>query len=548
MQFIIKAASSLEKIFADEEYRGADYDRASVLRGEVFSMQLACRCDGYADVGIQVESSLGNITLREVGLVPCELPANDKLSDNVLRRTAGLYPDPLLPPGSRLRMVPRQWRSIWVTVRIPENEAPGTVLLRFKAAARATRGGEDAEAQTNFILDILEPVLPEQKLIHTEWFHADCIYHRDRCPCWSDRHWELLEAYFKNFASHGANMLLTPLWTPPLDTARGKERPTVQLLDISKEGDNYSFDFSLLEKWIDLALKCGVKYFEFSHPFTQWGAEHCPKIMAKEDGVEKMIFGWHTDSLGEEYRSFLGQLFPPLMELLRSKGLEQNSFFHISDEPSMEHIGRYKACSELILPLVGGSNVIDALSNIEFYRQGLVKTPVPGNDHIGDFVSDGVSPLWTYYCCGQVNAVPNRFFNFPSSRNRIMGVLMYLYKVAGFLQWGYNFWYSRLSENTDIDPYRVTDADRSFPSGDAFLVYPGENGPVDSIRHEVFFEALQDMRALQLHEELAGREETVKLIHQELDHPLSMTDYPSGADWLLNMRRRLNASISVLSR
>ncbi|MBO5899149.1 MAG: DUF4091 domain-containing protein, partial [Lentisphaeria bacterium] len=233
---------------------------------------------------------------------------------------------------------------------------------------------------------------------------------------------------------------------------------------------------------------------------------------------------------------------------LRSKGLEQNSFFHISDEPSMEHIGRYKACSELILPLVGGSNVIDALSNIEFYRQGLVKTPVPGNDHIGDFVSDGVSPLWTYYCCGQVNAVPNRFFNFPSSRNRIMGVLMYLYKVAGFLQWGYNFWYSRLSENTDIDPYRVTDADRSFPSGDAFLVYPGENGPVDSIRHEVFFEALQDMRALQLHEELAGREETVKLIHQELDHPLSMTDYPSGADWLLNMRRRLNASISVLSR
>lgn len=548
MQFIIKAASSLEKIFAEEEYRAADHDRASVLRGEVFSMQLACRCDGFADVEIKVESSLTNITLREVGLAPCEFPADDKLSDNVLRRTAGLYPDPLLPNQGRVRLIPNQWRSVWVTVRIPENEAPGTTLLRFKAEAHGIRGAGDAEAQTSFILDILEPVLPEQKLIHTEWFHADCIYNHAKCPCWSDRHWELLEAYFKNFTSHGANMLLTPLWTPPLDTAPGKERPTVQLLDISKEGDSYTFDFSRLEKWIDLALECKVKYFEFSHPFTQWGAEHCPKIMVKENGVEKMLFGWHTDSLGGEYKSFLRQLFPQLMQFIRSKGVEQNSFFHISDEPSMAHIERYKACSELILPLVGTSNVIDALSNIEFYRQGLVKTPVPGNNHIGDFVADKVSPLWTYYCCAQVDAVPNRFFNYPSSRNRIMGVLMYLCKVEGFLQWGYNFWYSRHSVNTGLDPWRVTDADRAFPSGDAFLVYPGEDGPVDSIRHEVFFEALQDMRALQLHEELAGREETVRLIHQDLEHPLSMTSYPAGADWLLKLRERLNRAISVLSR
>ncbi len=548
MQFIIKAASSLEKIFADEEYSGADYDRASVLRGEVFSMQLALWCDTYADVDIEVSSSLENITLREVGLAPCEFPASDPLSNNVLRTTCGLYPDPLLPGSGRIRLIKNQWRSMWVTVAVDRNEAPGTTLLRFKASAACTRNSDTVEAQTSFILDIHSAVLPEQKLIHTQWFHADCLYVNDGCPCWSERHWELLKAYFKNFTAHGINMLLTPLWTPPLDTAVGKERPTVQLLDITKVQDTYTFDFTRLGRWIDLALECGVKYFEFAHPFTQWGAKHCPKIMVNEDGAEKMLFGWHTDSLGEEYKNFLRQLFPQLTAFLSGKGLDGKCCFHISDEPSMDHIERYKACSELILPLIEGYNVIDALSDIEFYRQGLVRTPVPGNNHLEEFIADGVSPLWTYYCCGQTCAVPNRFFNFPSCRNRVMGVLMYLFDIAGFLQWGYNFWYSRHSERTDIDVYRVTDADRSFPSGDAFMVYPGENGPVDSLRHEVFFEALQDLRALRLHEELAGREKTVELIHQGLDYRLSMKEYPCSAAWLLDLRERVNSSISAMSR
>jgi hypothetical protein len=36
-----------------------------------------------------------------------------------------------------------------------------------------------------------------------------------------------------------------------------------------------------------------------------------------------------------------------------------------------------------------------------------------------------------------------------------------------------------------------------MPHGDAFVVYPGENGPIDSIRWEVFAESLQDYALLQ---------------------------------------------------
>ena len=33
-----------------------------------------------------------------------------------------------------------------------------------------------ADAETAVKIDVLPVVLPKQKLIHTEWFHADCIY------------------------------------------------------------------------------------------------------------------------------------------------------------------------------------------------------------------------------------------------------------------------------------------------------------------------------------------------------------------------------------
>ncbi len=56
-----------------------------------------------------------------------------------------------------------------------------------------------------------------------------------------------------------------------------------------------------------------------------------------------------------------------------------------------------------------------------------------------------------------------------------MGIQLYLYRMQGFLQWGYNFYNTRFSLQ-HIDSFAVTDSGESFPSGDAFLVYPDRTG------------------------------------------------------------------------
>ena len=82
----------------------------------------------------------------------------------------------------------------------------------------------------------------------------------------------------------------------------------------------YTFDFSLLTRFMDMADRLGVKYFEIAHLFTQWGAEHAPKVMATVDGEYKRIFGWDTEAAGEEYSTFLRNF---LKEFLAHYSLQQ---------------------------------------------------------------------------------------------------------------------------------------------------------------------------------------------------------------------------------
>ena len=539
MDFEVKYVSSLEKIFPEQTQITGEIRKLTALRGERVSFQIAYRSN--EPFWISAESDSAEIEVREAALIPSEFVVTDDA--DVLKASPGLYPDALMPLTEPLRMPQNQWRSFWVTVNTSPGDPPGIRPITVKLTAKCLWETAPVIHICQLELELLEAVMPEQKLIHTEWFHTDCIYSYYKVPCWSEEHWDLLEKYFRNFASHGMNLLLTPLWTPPLDTAVGGERPTVQLLDIDHRNGRFSFDFSKLERWIDLALQCGIKNFEIAHPFTQWGAKACPKIVVNRDGVPEKMFGWHTGSLSAEYLAFLKSLYPELLSFLKRKGVINNCYFHISDEPTLEHIENYKKCAEVIRALVGELPIIDALSHVEFYLDGSVRHPIPSNNRIEDFVDAKADPLWTYYCISQRKDVPNRFFNFPSYRNRIMGVLMYRYGITGFLQWGYNFWYTQYSTRTDIDPFRVTDAGRAFCSGDAFLVYPGAEGPVDSIRGEVMFEAVQDLAVLQKLESFIGREKVLAMIHEGLDYELKMDHYPRSAQWILDLRKRIDQAI-----
>lgn len=538
----IKVLSSLEKVFADQDLNAEEWSKGSMFLNEVYSFQVAYCYNSpmIKNVKISVCSEISQfITIRKVGLVPSEMPAYADHDDNILRSTPGLYPDPLIPLDSAdLTLLPNQWRTLWIT--IDPNNKVDSGQYPIKILFETSLGEELGIAE--FELNIINAILPKQELIHTQWFHTDCLATWYKVDVFSEEHWEIIGKYVVTAVKHGINMILTPLFTPPLDTVIGGERPTVQLVDVEKSGDIYKFGFTKLKRWIDMCLSLGVEYFELSHLFTQWGAHHAPKIIAQVNGEFVKIFGWDTDASGNNYKEFLSVFLPELISFINENNIQSKCYFHISDEPSPQHLDSYKNASEIINQYVKNFPIIDALSSYEFYETGLVKTPIPATNHIEPFLENEVPNLWTYYCCSQYKEVSNRFFNFPSVRNRILGFQLYKFNIHGFLQWGYNFWYSQYSKHP-IDPFKVTDAGHAFPSGDAFSVYPGENGPLSSLKFEVFYEALQDLRALRLLEKSMGRAKVIQLLEEGLDNPITFSDYPTDTEWLLKKREKINKMI-----
>lgn len=539
-----RCISSLIKVFADEELHAPTQLRGSALLGESYSFQVAYRANVLMR-SLQVrgeQSELGsNITVRTVELVPANMVSYHDADEHVLRSTSGLYPDALIPFDTNrgLTGYPNQWRSIWITVEVPLNAKAGL----FDICIQIANDSGELVSEETFTLEVIAATLPEQSLIHTEWFHVDCLATYYKTDIFSEYHWQLIEQYIHTAVKHGMNMILTPLFTPPLDTEIGGDRPTVQLVQVERTGEKYNFTFERLKRWIELCDRSGVKYFEFSHLFTQWGAKHAPKVMAMVDGQLKQLFGWDTDSRDPEYTGFLTLFLQELLAFVKENGLEQRVYFHLSDEPNLADMDTYRAASELIGPILEGFPIIDALSEYEFYESGLIKHPIPASNGIQPFLDHGVEGLWTYYCCAQYKLVSNRFLHMPSSRNRILGMQIYKLKLKGFLHWGYNFWYAQFSKYP-IDPFQVTDAGGGFPAGDAFLVYPGAEGPIESIRLEVLTEALQDLRALELLEQKVGREAVIALLEDGLEQELSLEVYPQEAEWYIRKREEINRLVS----
>ena len=287
--------------------------------------------------------------------------------------------------------------------------------------------------------------------------------------------------------------------------------------------------------------------FRAARLFSQWGAKFAPKVIVKRSGQTECekYSGWHTASDCTEYRVFLEALLTALGRFLREKGLFERSYFHISDEPDPDSLERYRSAAELFHRALPGGKFLNALSHAEFFREGAVQIPVASINRFEEFTGLDLPERWTYYCVSQWEKVTNQFMHFPSARNRIFGVLAYIYRLDGFLHWGYNFWSGQLS-TFRVDPYRDPCAGRGFPPGDAFKVYPGPNGePEDSIRHEVFFDALQDLAALRKLEEKSSRKTVLNLIRRIFGKLPAMSDYPREATALLDLRRAVNAFLDT---
>lgn len=534
-KYTVKTISSLEKLYHSDKACKSSIKNFSMLNNEKKSFQIIVESENEFEGKIILNSPL-KCSLYSVEYIKSDFPMSKGADDYFRFSDDGYYPDLLLPLNEDIS-IKKGINVFWVEItadknHIGENEVIVSVI-------------DNANNNISVLLtvEIINFSLDFKDFAYTCWFHTDSLMSYYGFEAFSDEYWRVTENFLKTACEYGMSCVLTPIFTPPLDTEIGKERPTVQLVDVFYENGKYTFNFDKLTQWIKMAERCGIKYFEMAHFFTQWGACHAPKIMAKVNGKYKKIFGWDTKATSKEYKKFLTDFSVELKKYIENKNLKDRVFIHVSDEPNFAMLRTYSKASKLIHKLFKDYKIIDALSDVWLYRLKVVTHPIPSTDHIEKFLPLS-NDLWTYYCSAQTKKyVSNRFFCNDSIRNRVIGYQLYKFNIKGFLHWGYNFYYTQLSKAL-IDPYTVSDAGGKFPSGDSYMVYPAKDGtPYHSIRLKVFYDALQDMAALNSLEKLTNKQECLKIIEEDGKHSITFSNYPHSNEWLLGTREKINQKI-----
>ena len=139
-------------------------------------------------------------------------------------------------------------QPIWVTVAVPADAAPGTYTGTLTvSAADATVGAVPIR------LTVADWALPDPKRFESfvglvQSPDSLAIYYK--APMWSDRHWTLLD---RSFALMGGVGVKDVYILARSKTFNGNEQSMVRW--IRKPGGGWDHDFSIVERYVDLAVK-----------------------------------------------------------------------------------------------------------------------------------------------------------------------------------------------------------------------------------------------------------------------------------------------------
>lgn len=497
-----------------------------LYKGVPLRFQLVIKTDKtIIDGVIKIESKLNNVKIQRVAYVNSQLPVREDFDDYIVSSSPGLYPDCIFDVNiEKVRLSGGINNSFYVTVCDERNLAKGVYPIEI-SILNGNALIEKVEYQVEYTAFEFSK---REEIIYANWIHYDSIVKLHRVEPFSDEFYSILKSYVDLFKVSGANLIMIPLITPPLDTYVGGSRELVQLVDIEKNGDKYSFDFSKLDRFIDFVKDEGIDKYEFPPFFSQWGAKYSANIIVAENGEQKSYFGWKSEALSKEYVELLTQLLKNLNKYLDEKGILNNCYFHVSDETDKckEH---YLKCKEIVTGNLHGVKYMDTVTKAEnFDKNDIQVLAVSETVNMTD-LSD-IKAI--YYCWGDYkNYVSNRFFSMPLERTAVIWTQLYLNSAELFLQWGFNFYQDYLSYNY-IDPFFDSTAGGIFPSGDAFIVYPdiAKAKALSSVRLEAIAYGKELLSMLYTLEEKTSKDFVIEKL-QKFGFK-GYTDYPRYDGWM----------------
>lgn len=453
---------------------------------------------------------VGTVPAPEVGDVCDPLYPVDTFS---IDKSAAVYMNIAIPKG------------------IPKGNYLGLAILEVDGKQVASKSVQVE------VVDVDLPYVHDWKFYLSIWMNPGAIARYYDVPVWSDEHYELMKPYVKDLAEHGQKSVIAPIVAKPwIDQTYTPYPSTVKWI---RNGDDYEFDFSVFDRYVKLHEQYGIEKTIHCYSIVQGPEKAGQSLVTYTDAVSGKEIEMMTEVCDAEYIKAWGSFFEAFRKHLTNRGWMDKVYIAFDEKPSevmekmIDFLGEYAPDFRTALAANSRSNLFASMDDLSlstpFNERGIAEMAPPERSAQG--VAELLDPdntclitkkcleksITTYYvCCGP--EFPNTFAHSPLIESRMMGFFAVQGGYDGFLRWAYNDWSEAPYEHIQWQ------AHMTFPSADTYFVYPGENGPVSSLRWEQLREGIQDYELAQIasenlrsSEEMVDYEQAISLACRNVD-------------------------------
>lgn len=501
-------AEADRRITADESFTlsvEAEADNASALvlhgwRGERVSTQLILCADGAAPQlrvsgeTLQQQGSTAAITpeLHMVrytlahGKPTADIIGNESLCDN--------------PAG-----IPR---PVWLQIDIPRDTAPGTYSGTITAQAEGCE-----PARLELTLEVSPETLPEPKdwSIHVDfWQHPDAVARWHNVEPWSDAHLALMRPLMQRLADSGQKVVTCTIIDEAWSGQTYDWFPAQIRWIRGRSGMRY--DYTAFDKWVSFMRDdIGIRDDIFCYTMVPWSMSI--RYLDEPSGEYRSLPLDHTQP---SYEHIWGHFLTNFRKHLSEKGWLEKTSIALDERPD----ALVRATKDIITRYAPELKVISSVNapSAESEDIYLISPILQHTDSISEELlarrkAHGQKTI--FYTCLSPKK-PNSFTYSPPAESEWLGLFAAAHELDGYSRWAYNSW--------NKNPFETTDFVR-WPSGDCFLVYPGN---LSSIRFERLRDGFEDFEKIRILRERAARsnsfeaQQAIRRLNTELQNMFTL--------------------------
>jgi len=449
-------------------------------RGERVNAQaVVCSAKHQANVRLQAQAPSGGKLKLAAHFIRYTLADGEPQGDII---------DPVemlpLPAGTN--------RPLWIAVDVAADAAPGTyqggVIVR----------SDEAELKLPVTVEVLPTAIPAPGdwQFHLDlWQHPEAVARWHDVPAWSDAHLALLEPLMKRLADAGQKTITTTLVHEAWGGQTYDAFPSMIGWTQRKDG-GWSYDYTAFDRWVGFMTgRVGMKNARI-HCYTMipWSLQ-----FRYFDEAANRFADTKLNPGTPEYDEYWGRFLRDFTQHLRAKGWLERTLIGVDERPDALMRGAL-ATLKKHAPELGVASAINHPSALtrEFadVSPGIRTSDEFTAEELGIRRKSGKKT--TFYTCTSP-PVPNTFTFSAPAEAEWLGLFAAARSFDGYLRWAYNSWVENPFESTDFT---------SWPSGDCFLVYPGNRS---SIRFERLRDGIEDWEKIRVLREHAARANGGKL-------------------------------------